>query len=115
MHLLTQSALLKALGWSLFNSLWQIALLWLLYKIFISVFRTASAHTRHGLAFLFLTTGVLWTTTTFFINYFFAGPLSGANPWWEDVFRAGEYKGYPFLLTGRQLINAVLPYCSFGY
>jgi hypothetical protein len=115
MHLLTQSALLKALGGELFNSLWQIALLWLLYRVLIAVFAAASAHVRHGLALLFLATGVLWTTAAFFMDYFFSGALSGTGPWWDVVFRAGEYNGYSFLLTGRQLINEALPYCSFGY
>jgi hypothetical protein len=115
MHLLTQSALLKALGGELFNSLWQMALLWLLYRALIAVFAAASAHVRHGLALLFLATGVLWTTASFFIDYFFSGALPGTGPWWDVVFRAGEYNGYSFLLTGRQLINEALPYCSFGY
>jgi hypothetical protein len=33
MQVLTQFPLLKALGWALFNSLWQMAFLWLLYHL----------------------------------------------------------------------------------
>lgn len=112
MHLLTQSALLKALGGELLNSLWQMALLWLLYRGGMAVFAKASAHVRHGLALLFLTTGVMWATATFSIDYFFSGALPGVRPWWDVVSRTG---GYSFLLTGRQLIDEALPYCSFGY
>ncbi len=34
MNLLYQSAFLKALGWALLSSLWQMALLWLVYRAF---------------------------------------------------------------------------------
>jgi beta-lactamase regulating signal transducer with metallopeptidase domain len=72
MHLLTQSAILRALGWSLFNSLWQMGLLWLFYSLVISVFNEAAARIRHGLALVLLGIGSIWSTGTFIQTYFFA-------------------------------------------
>jgi len=73
MHLFTQSALLQALGWSLFDSFWQMALLWLLYVVFTSVFPKASSHARHNLALILLGAGAVW-----FLFSFIAG-FSGGN------------------------------------
>src|SRR5882757_11500952 len=115
MHLLTQSALLRALGWSLFNSLWQMALLWLFYRIILSVFRTASAHARHGLAFLFLMIGVVSSLLTFFYQYIFSDAQAGMNPGPDGIFLAGNFLGANFWQTGRELIDQALPYCSFVY
>src|ERR1700761_1124319 len=71
MHLLTQSALLRALGWSLFNSLWQMSLLWAFYHLFLLVFKQLSARARHGLALLLLTAGFCWSASTFINAWYF--------------------------------------------
>jgi beta-lactamase regulating signal transducer with metallopeptidase domain len=65
MHLLTQSPLLKALGWALFDSLWQMALLWLLYSLLIFVFSQIAAGVRHGLALMLVSLGAFWSGATF--------------------------------------------------
>ena len=65
MHLLTQSPLLKALGWALFDSLWQMALLWLLYSLLIFVFSQIAAGIRHGLALMLVSLGAFWSGATF--------------------------------------------------
>jgi uncharacterized membrane protein len=65
MHLLTQSPLLKALGWALFDSLWQMALLWLLYSLLIFVFSRIAAGIRHGLALMLVSLGAFWSGATF--------------------------------------------------
>jgi beta-lactamase regulating signal transducer with metallopeptidase domain len=65
MHLLTQSPLLKALGWALFDSLWQMALLWLLYSLLIFVFSQIAAGIRHGLAVMLISLGAFWSGATF--------------------------------------------------
>lgn len=103
MHLLTQSALLKALGWSLFNSCWQMALLWLLYRILLAIFHKASAHARHGLACLVLGAGLVWAA------------LSGSSPWPDGIFWTGEHTGASFWQAARELIQEAIPYCSFLY
>ena len=102
MHLLTQSALLRALGWSLFNSLWQMAFLWLVYLTFQHFFRRWSANVRHGLAVLLLMIGTAWTGITFFNAFTAPGEV--------DSHWTGS-----FLLISHQLINEVLPYCSTVY
>jgi len=65
MHLLTQSALLQALGWSLLNSLWQMGLLWFFYKVLILLFPDISARSRHGLILSSLIVGTFWSVSSF--------------------------------------------------
>ena len=69
MHLLTQSPLLKALGWALFDSLWQMALLWLLYSLLIFVFSQIAASIRHGLAVMLVSLGAFWSGATFVVTW----------------------------------------------
>ncbi|GGA87219.1 M56 family metallopeptidase [Puia dinghuensis] len=95
MHLLTQSALLKALGWTLLNSLWQMGLLWLSYQLLIRIFSQAPSRFRHGLALALLAFGALGSTVTFIDAYFFNDGgwvisgggyrLAGASRWLVDV------------------------------
>jgi beta-lactamase regulating signal transducer with metallopeptidase domain len=65
MHLLTQSALLQALGWSLLNSLWQMGLLWFFYKVLILLIPDISARIRHGLILSSLVVGTFWSVSSF--------------------------------------------------
>ncbi len=51
MHLLTQSALLQALGWTLINSLWQMGWLWLAYCLLTRVL-SSRARAFSGMALL---------------------------------------------------------------
>ncbi|MDO6431305.1 M56 family metallopeptidase [Flavitalea sp. BT771] len=114
MHLLTQSALLRALGWSLLNSLWQMAFLWLVYVCFVNIFRRTSAHLRHGLAILLLGAGTVWTGISFFNAFFSADPLTPASRLGVSSFW-GSDRIASFLVAGRQLIIEGLPYCSTLY
>ncbi|HVU53806.1 MAG TPA: M56 family metallopeptidase [Puia sp.] len=114
MHLLTQSAVLKALGWSLLNSLWQMAFLWLVYVVFTHVFRRASANARHGLAVLLLGSGTIWTIITFLNAFLNTDPVASIYRWSLVLFP--QANGVSAALgTGRQLINEGLPYCSTLY
>ena len=110
MHLLTQSALLKALGWSLFNSLWQMSLLWAIYHLFILIFHESSARTRHGLAVILLTAGAAWTALTFITTYWF-GP---ATDTWLLTAPLQSYENR-LLSAGRRFIDEGLSWCSFLY
>jgi beta-lactamase regulating signal transducer with metallopeptidase domain len=114
MHLLTQSALLRALGWSLLNSLWQMAFLWFVYVCFINIFRRTSAHIRHGLAILLLGAGTVWTGISFFNAFLSADPLTSAFQRGISLF-SGEHRISSFLVAGRQLIIEGLPWCSTLY
>jgi beta-lactamase regulating signal transducer with metallopeptidase domain len=104
MHLLTQSALLQALGWSLFNSLWQMGLLWLLYQLLILLFGGLSAHSRHNLVLSFLAAGTLWVAVSFVSNYFMVADGTG--------FALEGIAGVALL---RSFIAAVIPYGSSLY
>src|SRR5579872_4330744 len=108
MHLLTHSALLRALGWSLFNSLWQMGLLWLFYSVIVLLFRNWPARVSHGLLLLLLAAGSIWSVLTFVSAYWLA-PGEGYDltffvPQHVDLFAAG-----------RQLAVELLPYCSTLY
>jgi beta-lactamase regulating signal transducer with metallopeptidase domain len=114
MHLLTQSALLRALGWSLLNSLWQMAFLWFVYVCLINIFRRTSAHIRHGLAILLLGAGTGWTVISFFNAFLSADPLTPAYQLGIPLF-SGAHRISDFLAAARQLIIEGLPYCSTLY
>lgn len=112
MQLVTHSALLRALGWSLFNSLWQMALLWLLYGVFIRVFKGLSAHVRHGLAVLLLGSGAAWSGLSF-LNALYDSDAAGTGL--SAILSNGGIAGYSAWYTIREWFNWVLPYCSSIY
>ncbi|MFT3823906.1 MAG: M56 family metallopeptidase [Chitinophagaceae bacterium] len=64
MNLLNQSAFLKALGWALLDSVWQMGLLWLLYVVLTANGKKLQARQRHTIALLSLTGGTLWFVIT---------------------------------------------------
>src|SRR5688572_33202041 len=68
MNLLYQSAFLKALGWALLNSLWQMALLWLVCMALTRNGKKLLSRQRHTIALLSLTGGSLWFLITLVIN-----------------------------------------------
>lgn len=100
MHFLTQSTLLQALGWSLFNSLWQMGLCWLVYRAVILLGRNISADARHRLALLLLGAGAIGSVITFI------GALSSGV---AEIKVAGWTGGW-MLGWGK-----ALPYCSVLY
>jgi beta-lactamase regulating signal transducer with metallopeptidase domain len=116
MPLLTHSALLKALGWSLFNSLWQMGLLWLFYRLFIVVFKSSSSNSRHNLAVILLGTGAIVSGAEWVAGYNFAvnDASAGLTPWPGGWLLA---QGDPVSLwqTARHFINEALPWCSSLY
>ena len=113
MHLLTQSPLLKALGWALFNSLWQMAIAWLLYILLLSIFRQSAARIRHGLALVLLGIATACAGITFIQALLFPADYSAA---WLVVPAASP--SWPAFLSPaacRAFIDAILPYCSSLY
>src|SRR5277367_2304272 len=99
MPVLTQFPLLKALGWALFNSLWQMALLWLLYSLLSSILSTSAARIRHGLALVLLATGTLWSVLTFLTAWLFPGN-NARVPWLPFLSPAQSAPGW-FWQTSR--------------
>lgn len=114
MHLLTQSTLLRALGWSLLNSFWQMAFLWLVYVFFTNIFRRASSGVRYGLAVLLLGAGTVWAGISFFNAFLSAGDPAQSYQPGIPYFSQAHWTG-AILLAGRRLINESIPWCSTLY
>lgn len=57
---LLQSVFLKALGWSLFDSVWQMGILWILYLLFTGSGKRFTAELRHTLALGAMLIGSVW-------------------------------------------------------
>jgi bla regulator protein blaR1 len=69
MNDLGQSNFLQALGWAVLNSLWQLALLWVIYQVVMGVFRGARPSQKSTLASGLLITGFAWFVYTFISIY----------------------------------------------
>ncbi len=85
MHFLTQSPLLKAMGWALFDSLWQMALLWLLYSLLIFTFSRITARIRHGLALMLISLGAFWSGATFIATWCWPREDHWSTTAWLDL------------------------------
>lgn len=60
----TQSPFLQALGYAIINSLWQFALLWLIY-VSVNTFLKLSSHQKYATGLLMQLGGFTWFTITF--------------------------------------------------
>jgi bla regulator protein blaR1 len=60
-----QSNFLQALGWAVLNSLWQMALLWVVYQLITGIFKKAGSSQKSTLAAGFLMAGFAWFIYTF--------------------------------------------------
>jgi beta-lactamase regulating signal transducer with metallopeptidase domain len=69
-----QSAFLKALGWSLIDSLWQMGVVWLLYLAITRSGKRFNADFRHNLALLSLAAGSFWFVFSLIFNTFSGRP-----------------------------------------
>jgi len=67
MFAISQSNFLQALGWAVLNSLWQMALLWVVYQLITAVFRTKRSSQKAYLATSLLFTGFAWFVFNFFV------------------------------------------------
>jgi BlaR1 peptidase M56 len=114
MSLLTQSALLRALGWSLFNSLWQMSLLWASFHLFLLIVSRLNARSRHGLALFLLTVGTGWSALTFFQAYSFPETVPQGSQWLSSLL-PGAAIGGALSRTGHWLVSVALPWGSSLY
>ncbi|MBL7745644.1 MAG: hypothetical protein JNN00_19390 [Chitinophagaceae bacterium] len=73
-----QSNFLQATGWALLNSLWQMALLWMIYQLLSVVFKKATSSQRSTLATGLVIAGFSWFIYTFTSIYFAISPDNGA-------------------------------------
>jgi bla regulator protein BlaR1 len=66
-----QANFLQSLGWAVLNSLWQMALLWVIYQIITGLTQSSRSSFKGSLASLLLITGFSWfiyTLVSFFIS-----------------------------------------------
>ncbi|WEK34898.1 MAG: M56 family metallopeptidase [Candidatus Pseudobacter hemicellulosilyticus] len=106
-----QSAFLKALGWSLLDSLWQMGLLWLFYVLLTANGKRFSAARRHGLALLSLAGGSAW----FLVNLVVQLYRAAAAPRMISLAETTSAT-YPHLLTrASDAIEPFLPALSILY
>lgn len=64
-----QANFLQSLGWAVLNSLWQLALLWVVYQLITTVFRSARPAAKSLLASSLLAGGFAWFIFTFIITF----------------------------------------------
>lgn len=68
-----QTNFLQASGFAVLNSLWQMALLWIVYQCITGMYTKARPSAKNSLAFILLTAGFTWFVYTFFVIYSHAG------------------------------------------
>ena len=114
MSLLTQSALLRALGWSLFNSLWQMSLLWASFHLFLLVFNRLNSRSRHGLALFLLAVGAGWSGLSFFEAWLFPETIPHGSQWFSSVVPTAAV-GAALSRISQWLVGEALPWVSSVY
>ena len=97
-----QSVFLKALGWSLIDSLWQMGFIWLLYVTISQTGKSLNAEKRHNLALGCLALGSVSFLGTLIYNYL--SPGSGLS---SSLYQL------PYHYS--EQIGSVLPILSLSY
>ncbi|MGZ8558471.1 MAG: M56 family metallopeptidase [Chitinophagaceae bacterium] len=69
-----QSNFLQALGWAVLNSLWQMALLWVIFQLITAITRTTKSFQKSLLATTLLFAGFAWFVFTFIVIIADAAP-----------------------------------------
>ncbi len=64
-----QYLFLQSLGWGIANSLWQAALLWMIYKLIATSNKNLSALLKHHFSLMMLVSSFLWFAVTTIQNY----------------------------------------------
>ena len=113
MDFLNQSAFLKALGWSLLNSFWQFAVLWILFLFLLYIRRSMTAGTKHALALGFLVTGFVWFAAGLSYRYFAYSEIPGFNEGSLFLNDAGIVSGAYFSMAA--FLDNNLSYVSAVY
>ena len=67
MFAIGQSNFLQALGWAVLNSLWQMALLWVIFQFITAITRTTKSYQKSLLAASLLFAGFAWFVFTFIV------------------------------------------------
>jgi Zn-dependent protease with chaperone function len=114
MHSVIQSAFLSALGLALAGSLWQMAILWLLYQMLTGMGRRLSAPMRHSLASLLVIGGTAW----FFVSLIWnlaSGRAASFHPRLIGLDWTNSNHGLPFWDNLKNTFRSSLPYLSSIY
>ncbi len=115
----SQSPFLQALGHAIVNSLWQFALLWLIYIVITGITRT-NANSRFFSAVVFQFTGFVWFIAT--LVYYYqkcVSPDAGMVVYGEsvsEIFAApasGNFRQRVFAVLVK--VEILLPYLSIAY
>jgi len=81
MPAISQFDFLQSLGWALINSLWQMALLWVIYNVLLSFFTQIKPGKKAAMATLLITVGFGWFLFTFLNSLFFNSANDFYNKW----------------------------------
>ncbi len=118
MPFLAQSALLHAIGYAIINSLWQVALLWIVVVLFNSLLKTSS-DTRYKLALFAQVIGFTWFALTLRFYYQECASLSNAMPGAGNDFVPALHIDADgintFLYNLLWNTEVILPYLSIAY
>ena len=108
MALFGNSNFLQALGWAVLNSLWQMALLWVIFQVILS-FRISKPAYKSKLATIAISIGFSWFLITLF-SYWFIDPSASKN----FLFAISSFE--PSVSANwNDKLELILPYASAGY
>ena len=121
MTALNQSPFLYALGWAIAGSLWQMALLWIIYQVCFNIHRKVGPSLRHLVSTSFLMAGFVWFCISLVQKYVEQSALQQymtAMPTLDDPATAAKLS-LSFTTSGWNTITALadqyLPYISAAY
>lgn len=109
-----QLHLLQALGWAVLNSLWQMALLWVIYQVVTAFLKNTKASYKSVLATTLLFAGSFWFVYTFLIVYSGISEGGTAGTLVSSGLEAHNWllQSLPFI-SGAYLLLLVLPVLRF--
>lgn len=110
MNMLVQSAFLKALGWSLLDSMWQMGVLWILYLLLTNNGKRFQPARRHLLALLSLAGGALWFVVNISIRFYKAVDTALI-----ETTGTSETSSFALFQSIQDFFEPALPYLSIVY
>jgi beta-lactamase regulating signal transducer with metallopeptidase domain len=124
MFFVTNSPLLKALGWALIHSLWQFAIFVLLYAVLITLFPRIKGAIRHTISLYLLLAGSLLFAATFCYQYYFFSedisntlfsiPVTDETTYYNWSLMRGWIDKYSSYLSLIYLAMVALLFCRLG-
>jgi beta-lactamase regulating signal transducer with metallopeptidase domain len=115
MNVLNQSAFLKALGWSLLDSFWQMGILWLLYVLLTGNGKKFHSKQRHSLALLSLIGGSLWFVVTLAFHFYETVNAGTVIVYTESSLSPTAVISNSSITLFFSLIEPIFPFLSLAY